>query len=132
MASRRLVRRAGLVSSGLVLAVAWGTALSLRASAAEVPIGPAQESDQAPLTPDQLAREVFQIVQKNCLECHGEAKEGGLDLRTEAGLQKGGRTGRAVVAHQPGQSLLYKALMHEGDLRAEAVRGHAAHDPAVD
>ena len=67
--------------------------------------------------PDALAREVFQIVQKNCTECHGEAKDGGLDLRTEAGLQKGGRSGRVVVPHDPAASKLYKAVMHDGDLQ---------------
>jgi hypothetical protein len=71
---------------------------------------------QDPRTADELAKEVYGIFKASCIECHGAAGEGGLDLRTEAGLQKGGRNGKAVVAHQPSQSLLYKAVMHDGDL----------------
>ncbi len=107
METRRGFRRAALVCGGLAIALVWGTVIVVRA----------QEPAPAPPSPDALARDVFQIVQKNCLECHGEAKEGGLDLRTEAGLQKGGRTGRAVVPHDPAASLLYKAVMHDGDLQ---------------
>jgi mono/diheme cytochrome c family protein len=97
--------------------MAWGAAVAARVVGLHVTAVAAQEPAQDTRTPDQLAKETFEIVQKHCLECHGEAKEGGLDLRTETGLQKGGRTGRAVVAHQPAASLLFKAVMHDGDLQ---------------
>ena len=105
------VRRAALVACGLLVTLAWGTLVVLRAA---VPQEPAQTNAQ---NADALAREVFQIVQKNCIECHGEAKDGGLDLRTEAGLQKGGRSGKVVVPHDPTASKLYKAVTHDGDLQ---------------
>src|SRR5687767_5317192 len=107
--TRRTFRGAAVLGIGLALVLVWGAAIAVRAS-------PPQEPAQAP-SPDALAREVFQIVQKNCIECHGEAKDGGLDLRTEAGLQKGGRSGRVVVAHDLAASKLYKAVMHDGDLQ---------------
>src|SRR5262245_49614860 len=104
-------RRACLGVCGLALTLTWGALVVLRASS---PQEPAQAATQ---NADALAREVFQIVQKNCIECHGEAKDGGLDLRTEAGLQKGGRSGKVVVAHDPAASRLYKAVTHDGDLQ---------------
>jgi mono/diheme cytochrome c family protein len=60
----------------------WGAAVAVRAAAS----APAwQEEAQDPRTPDELAKEVFDLVQVTCIECHGEAKDGGLDLRSEAG-----------------------------------------------
>jgi mono/diheme cytochrome c family protein len=114
MERRRTFRRAAVVSIGIAMTLGWGAAVALRAGAAPAFTWQEPEASQ---TPDSLAREVFQVIQKNCIECHGEAKDGGLDLRTEAGLQKGGRSGRAVVAHDPAASRLYKAVMHDGDLQ---------------
>src|SRR5687767_9288123 len=115
--TRRTFRRAAVLCGGLSLVLAWGAVVVVRTAAIEAPSVMWQEPVQAPPSPDALAREVFQIVQKNCIECHGEAKDGGLDLRTEAGLQKGGRSGRVVVAHDLAASKLYKAVMHDGDLQ---------------
>ena len=117
MLRRRMCGSAAVTAAGLATALAWGVVVTARAERAALPRVPWQEAPQDTRTPDQLATEVFQLVQKTCIECHGEAKDGGLDLRTEAGLQKGGRSGRAVVAHQPAASLLYKAIMHDGDLQ---------------
>jgi hypothetical protein len=104
------------VVAGVAVALAWGAAVVVRAGA----LGPASVRQDAPAldtrTADQLAKDVFEIFKKQCVECHGAAKEGGLDLRTEEGLQKGGRNGKVVVAHKPAESSLYKAVMHEGDL----------------
>ncbi len=74
------------------------------------------EAGQDARSADELAKDVYEIFRTQCVECHGAAKEGGLDLRTEEGLQKGGRNGRTVVAHKPAESLLYKAVMHDGDI----------------
>ncbi len=118
MQQRPTFRRVSVAAGGLVIALAWGTALGVRAGAPEGAVLPWQDpAGEDQRSPDELAKEVFQLFQVQCIECHGEAKEGGLDLRTEAGLRKGGRTGLAVVAHQPGESLLYKAIMHDGDLQ---------------
>jgi hypothetical protein len=96
----------------------WGTAVAVRAGGAETAGAVRQDAPagQDTRSPDQLANEVFGIFQKQCIECHGAAKEGGLDLRTEEGLQKGGRNGKVVVAHKPAESPLYKAVMHDGDV----------------
>lgn len=104
------LRRSG-VMAGVVSIVAWGVVVAARVPAA-------QEAPQAPdpRTTEQLAADVYAIFKTSCLECHGAAREGGLDLRTEASLQAGGRNGKAVVPHNPSASLLYKAVQHDGDL----------------
>jgi mono/diheme cytochrome c family protein len=66
---------------------------------------------------EELAKQVYAIFKQQCFECHGEARDGGLDLRTDAGLQKGGGGGKVVVAHDPRASRLYRAVMHDGDLQ---------------
>ena len=66
---------------------------------------------------DQLARQVYTIFEKNCFDCHAEFGESGLDLRTEATLQKGGTRGKVVVAHNPSASRLYRSLTHQDDLK---------------
>ena len=74
-------------------------------------------------------REVMMtILNVRCVVCHGRRKqEGGLDVRTRASLLKGGRSGPAMVAGKPEESLLIKRIA-SGDMpplalqRAYAVR----------
>ena len=115
MNPRKFGRRS--IAAGLSVLVAWGTAVAVRAGEGAAP---ASRQDvaaaQDPRSADQLAKDVYEIFKRECFECHDAAKEGGLDLRTEDTLQKGGRNGKVVVPHKPGESSLYKAVMHEGDL----------------
>lgn len=106
------------VVAGVAVALMWGAAVAVRAGGPEAAPAVLQDAadGQDPRSADQLAKDVFDIFKKQCVECHGAAKEGGLDLRTEAGLQQGGRNGKVVVAHKPAESPLYKAVMHDGDL----------------
>ena len=56
------------------------------------------------------------ILVQHCYECHSAAAkeiQGGLRLDSRPGIRKGGETGAAVVAGQPGKSLLMAALRHE-------------------
>ena len=49
------------------------------------------------------------LLEAKCLACHGGAQQlSGLDLRTAAGMQKGGLHGPAVVPGDPEKSLLYR------------------------
>jgi len=61
---------------------------------------------------DAMAVQVYAIIEENCLRCHGLDPElaGGLDLRTEAGLQAGGENGRVVVPHDPDASPMYRQI----------------------
>ncbi len=57
---------------------------------------------------DRLFREtVAPLLSKRCLDCHsGDEPEGGLDLTSAAGLQRGGESGRVVSEKKPQDSLL--------------------------
>ena len=98
------------------LALVWVGAIGLRAGGDLQDQTAAQTQQTQPAGADALAKQVYAIFKESCFECHGEGKESGLDLRTDASLQKGGSRGKAVVAHQPNASRLYKAVMHDGDL----------------
>jgi hypothetical protein len=64
--------------------------------------------------PADLAR---QIIEKNCLGCHGDARMSGLDLRSRETILHGGKRGAAIVPGAPGDSLLYRAIAGSGELK---------------
>ncbi len=76
--------------------------------------------DPAKVSPEQLdffERKIRPALIEHCYECHAaEAKivQGGLRLDHRAGVRKGGDTGPAVIAGDVAQSLLIKALRHDG------------------
>ena len=56
-------------------------------------------------------KDAFQIVQQRCFQCHGEALQmSGLDLRTRAGILKGGTNGPAIVPGNAAASPLYQRI----------------------
>ena len=61
---------------------------------------------------DERARLAYDVLKKHCIECHGEARKGGLDMRTHATLIKGGASGRVVVPHEPQKSKLFLLASH--------------------
>jgi mono/diheme cytochrome c family protein len=61
---------------------------------------------------EERAQHVYEIFRNRCFGCHGEKREAGLDLRTQASLRQGSARGPVVVAHQPEKSRLYLAVAH--------------------
>src|SRR5438105_1874036 len=57
--------------------------------------------------------DVRPILEASCFRCHGEKKRADLDLRTAAGILKGGESGPAVVPGKADESRLLK-MVHEG------------------
>jgi hypothetical protein len=57
------------------------------------------------------------ILQAKCLACHGQTRMAGLDLRELSTTLKGGNRGPAVVPGNAEESLLYKAVKHDGELQ---------------
>jgi mono/diheme cytochrome c family protein/cytochrome c553 len=55
-------------------------------------------------------RDVLPILKDRCLSCHGEQKKGGFDLRSRAGMLRGGETGPAIVAGDAAKSELIKRI----------------------
>ena len=70
---------------------------------------------QQPATsPENPVRKIFA---DNCLTCHGSAKMSGLDLQTRESILAGGKRGPAVIPGKSAESILYKAVAHQGDLQ---------------
>ena len=94
--------------SAIVLLWLAATAYSARAYESPPPAVSAAQPESA----DALARQVYDIFRQQCIKCHGAAKAGGLDLRSEQGLRTGGTRGPVVVPHQPDDSPLFKYVSH--------------------
>ena len=63
--------------------------------------------------PEDQVRKIFA---DNCLACHGSARMSGLSLTSREAILAGGKRGPAVVPGKSAESLLYKAVAHEGGL----------------
>jgi hypothetical protein len=58
------------------------------------------------------------ILAEHCYSCHGEKKQkGSLRVDQPDALLKGGDSGTSLVPNKPAESLLLKALKHEGDVK---------------
>ncbi len=63
-------------------------------------------------------REIRPVLATHCFKCHaGEEAEHGLHLTSRHGILAGGQRGPAAVAGKPEESLLIKAIRHEGELK---------------
>ncbi|MEX0977717.1 MAG: DUF1549 domain-containing protein, partial [Pirellulales bacterium] len=68
--------------------------------------GPNEQSEQQPTEHD-----VLPILLLRCAICHGRQRhEGELDVRSVAGLLKGGKSGAAIIAGKPDDSLIVKKI----------------------
>jgi len=93
------------------IVVLWVAATAYQARAFEPWPPPAVAAGQ-PESADGLSRQVYDLFRQQCIKCHGVARAGGLDLRTEDGLRKGGNRGVVVVPHKPDDSQLLKQVSH--------------------
>src|SRR5438067_7368831 len=80
----------------------------LLTAAASFLVLPARAAEPAPA----FNADVRPILQAYCTECHGEAEKpkGGLDLRLRRFALRGGKSGPAVVAGKPDESLLVERV----------------------
>jgi mono/diheme cytochrome c family protein len=107
---RRVSRRSRIL--GTLLLAAWAGAVGASTARQADPPPPAAAAQRSP---DQLAKDVYSIFQRSCFDCHAEFGANGLDLRSDASLQKGGDGGRVVVAHDPQASRLFRFVSHLED-----------------
>lgn len=82
---------------------------------------PAMAAEPPAPTPEQVKffeTKVRPVLVEHCYRCHGPDKQRS-DLRVDSleGLLEGGVAGPAIVAGDPGQSLLIEAINHTGDLK---------------
>lgn len=71
----------------------------------------------AGLMAQDLAKAARQILDANCVSCHGAALAGGLDLRSRESALKGGGRGAAIRPGDASQSLLLHAVMRDTKLQ---------------
>ena len=64
-----------------------------------------------------VSEDAVRLLQERCVSCHGEIQMSGLDVRSSEALLKGGQRGPSVVPGNAAESLLYQAVLHEGDLQ---------------
>ena len=96
------VRRASVLCAALLLLVTW----QARAVGA----------DRDALV--FFENEIRPLLVERCVKCHGPKKsESNLRLDALAGAIKGGDNGPAIVPGKAGESLLIKAVRHEGELK---------------
>ena len=58
------------------------------------------------------------VLTEQCYSCHGEKKQSaGLRLDSKASVLKGGETGPALVPGKADDSLIVKAIRHDGELK---------------
>ncbi|HEU0121011.1 MAG TPA: PSD1 and planctomycete cytochrome C domain-containing protein [Bryobacteraceae bacterium] len=69
-----------------------------------------------------------QIIQSNCISCHGAAKMAGLDLRTREAAIAGGGRGTSLRPGSAKESLLYQAVLRNSALQMPP--GKKGLDPA--
>lgn len=83
-------------------------------------LGLAQPVRAADAGAEWFEKQIRPVLVQHCYECHSTAsnkQRGGLLLDTREGLRKGGDSGPALVPGKPAQSLLLKAVRHEGELK---------------
>ena len=72
--------------------------------------GIASESTDAMKAPVNQ-HDVVPIMLRHCTVCHGRHRqEAGLDLRTKAGMLRGGKSGPALILGKPAESLLLQKV----------------------
>ncbi len=57
-----------------------------------------------------FSRDVLPVLSANCLKCHGDTQLSGLDLRSRAGMLKGGQNGPSVTPGNAEASRLYRRV----------------------
>jgi len=68
---------------------------------------------------EAFTADVLPLLRRKCFGCHGDGTdlEGKLDLRTRAGMLKGGESGPALVPGKPEKSRLYQSVLRTGKLQ---------------
>ena len=68
--------------------------------------------------PDRsLAKAALKVLDRNCLACHGAILQSGLDMRQRDTLLRGGEGGPVLIPGNAGESRLFMAAAHVGELK---------------
>src|SRR5438477_3820374 len=88
-------------------------ALTLAAlTAGALPVSAQSTSGKTP----KFETDILPVLLARCVKCHGEGKpKANLDLRSRAGILKGGESGSALVPGSADKSLLFE-MIHKGEM----------------
>lgn len=76
--------------------------------------------------------EVEKVFVASCNRCHGEGRaRGGIDLRTAESVRKGGDDGPILVAGDPANSVVVKAMRGAQGVRRMPPRGESVAEPQI-
>jgi WD40 repeat protein len=97
-------------------------------------LGHPATADEPRPSPVRFEADLMPILEKRCLGCHSSAlAEGGLSLEGPASLREGGKTGPAVVAGRPDESLVFLLAAHRREpVMPPAAKGKAAEAMTAD
>src|SRR5690349_9379907 len=77
-----------------------------------------------------FSKDIVPIFRQSCAKCHGSRQpQGGLSLASFAGLEKGGKGGKVIVAGKAPESRLVKYL--EGTLQPKMPIGDSLPKPQI-
>ena len=83
--------------------------------ARSIPVAAAEDQKLDPQAIEFFERQVRPVLAKQCFSCHGPSQQSSsLRLDSRNHMLKGGSKGPAVVAGRAAESLLVKAIRHEG------------------
>ena len=104
----------GLLMSGPLHSAGGVVRLCLVCVMASAPFSGAEADDELERF---FETEIRPVLVERCISCHGEQEQSnGLRLDSRDAIFTGGDTGPAVIEGKPDESLLLKAIRHEGDL----------------
>ncbi len=92
-----------------LLIVATGLGLSSGARAAE------SAAASSPEGLEYFEANIRPLLANHCLECHGEDKQGGLQLDSRAAMLTGSESGPSIVPGKPDDSRLIRAVRYDGE-----------------
>jgi mono/diheme cytochrome c family protein len=89
--------------------VFWASSIYLLAPFAFMLHASAELSQEAA---QDISRQAYAILMKNCFACHGATRTSGLDLRTGESVRSGGEGGPVIVPFKASESRLYLYVTH--------------------
>lgn len=93
---------------------------------------PAADAKPSAAAVEHFEKQVRPVLVEKCVSCHGpKTQRGGLRVDSRAALLKGGDSGPSLKPGDPDNSLILKAIRHQGDLKMPPKAKDRLDDQAV-
>jgi len=64
-----------------------------------------------------FANDIYPLFQEQCAKCHTKKTRGGLSVNTREAVLKGGKSGKVVLPGESENSLLYKMVIRQKEVK---------------